>query len=42
VFTKVPKSLRDIKDPRTLQPILASLYVKICENKKEYKPRKKY
>lgn len=42
VFTKVPKSLREIKDPRTLQPILASLYVKICKNKKEYRPRKKY
>jgi hypothetical protein len=42
VFTKVPRSLRDIKDPRTLQPILKSLYVKICKGKKEYKPRKKY
>jgi hypothetical protein len=42
VFTKVPKTLRDITDLRTLRPILASLYVKIKRIKKEYKPRKKY
>jgi hypothetical protein len=42
VFTKVPKTLRDITDIRTLRPILTSLYVKIGRIMKEYKPRKKY
>jgi hypothetical protein len=42
VFTKVPKTLRDITDLRTLRPILARLYVKSDRNKKPYKPRKKY
>jgi hypothetical protein len=42
VFTKVPKTLRDITDLNTLRPILASLYFKSDKTKKEYKPRKKY
>lgn len=41
VFTKVPKTLRDITDLRTLRQILARLYVK-NDRKKPCKPRKKY